>query len=126
MEAVQRLATSFHLGMASSSNRRVIDVVLDTSHLAQFFEVSVSSEEVARGKPAPDVFLEAVRRLGVTPERSAAIEDSSNGIRAARAAGLHVIAIPNRRYPPAADALALADVVLESLAELTAEVVRKE
>jgi HAD superfamily hydrolase (TIGR01509 family) len=118
VEAVQRVASSFRLGLASSSNRPLIDVVLERAGIAQFFEATVSSEEVARGKPAPDVFLEAARRLGVAPERCAAVEDSANGIRAARAAGMRVVAIPNRRYPPPADALALADVVLESLAEL--------
>jgi HAD superfamily hydrolase (TIGR01509 family) len=119
VEAVERLAVSFRLGLASSSNRPLIDAVLEASGLAPLFEATVSSEEVARGKPAPDVFLEAARRLGVAPERCAAIEDSGNGIRAAHAAGMRVIAIPNRRYPPRDDALALADVVLGSVDELT-------
>ena len=118
-DAVHRLARSFRLGVASSSNRPLIDVAIVRAGLADLFELSVSSGEVERGKPAPDVFLEAARRLGVAPERCAAIEDSGNGIRAAHAAGMRVIAIPNRRYPPPADALALADVVLESLRELT-------
>ena len=87
------------------------------------FAVTVSSEEVERGKPAPDVFLEAARRLGVAPENCAAIEDSANGIRAARAAGMRVVAIPNIHYPPPPDVLALADVVLGSLDELTVEAV---
>ena len=100
VEAVERLAGSFRLALASSSNRRLIDVVLAKAKLARFFEATVSSEEVARGKPAPDVFLEAARRLGVAPERCAAVEDSGNGIRAAHAAGMRVIAIPNRRFPP--------------------------
>jgi beta-phosphoglucomutase-like phosphatase (HAD superfamily) len=84
----------------------------------------VSSEEVARGKPAPDVFLEAARRLGVEPRLCAAIEDSSNGLRAAHAAGMRVIALPNAHYPPGRDALALADVVVGALDELTADVVQ--
>ena len=88
------------------------------------FEVTVSSEEVARGKPAPDVYLEAARRLGVDPAACAAVEDSANGIRSAHAAGMRVLAIPNPRYPPPEDALALADMVLQSLEELTVEVVR--
>ena len=119
IDAVERLATSFRLGLASSSNRRVIDAVLAASGLDTGFAVTVSSEEVERGKPAPDVFLEAARRLEAAPARCAAVEDSANGIRAARAAGMRVIAIPNGRYPPATDALALADLVLGSLAELT-------
>jgi HAD superfamily hydrolase (TIGR01509 family) len=118
VEAVERLAGHFRLGLASSSNRPIIDTVLRGARLDGYFEVSVSSEEVARGKPAPDVYLEAARRMGVEPARAAAVEDSANGIRSAHAAGLHTIAIPNRRYPPAGDALALAAVVLRDLTEL--------
>ena len=119
VEAVERLAGSFRLALASSSNRPLIDAVLARAGLAGHFEVTVSSEEVARGKPAPDVFVEAARRLDLAPERCAAVEDSGNGIRAAHAAGMRVVAIPNRRYPPPGDALDLADVALESVDELT-------
>ncbi len=119
VEAVRRIAGSFRLALASSSNRPLIDLVLELSGLAQLFEATVSSEEVAHGKPAPDVFLEAARRLGVEPAASAAVEDSGNGIRSAHAAGMRVVAIPNRRYPPTPDALALADVVLASIVLLT-------
>jgi len=122
-EAVERLAARWPLGLASSSNREVIDLVLELSGLAQFFRVTVSSEEVSRGKPAPDVYLEAARELGVPPERCAAVEDSRNGIRSAKAAGMRVIAIPNPHFPPGEDALALADVTLGSLAELTPSIV---
>jgi HAD superfamily hydrolase (TIGR01509 family) len=124
VEAVRRLYGAYRLGLASSSNQPLIDAVLAAAGLSSLFEATVSSEEVPRGKPAPDVFLEAARRLGVPPERVAAIEDSANGIRAAHAAGMPTIAIPNRRYPPPEDALALADVVLESLNELTVDAVR--
>jgi HAD superfamily hydrolase (TIGR01509 family) len=120
-EAVERLAERFPLGLASSSNREIIDLVLELSGLAGRFAVTLSSEEVARGKPAPDVYLEATRRLGVAPEQSAAVEDSENGIRAAKAAGMRVLALPNPHYPPAPDALAEADEVLDSLHELTPE-----
>ncbi len=122
--AVERLAAAFTLALASSSNRPLIDTVLETADLARYFAATVSSEEVPRGKPAPDVFLEAARRLGVAPRLCAAVEDSSNGLRAAHAAGLRVIALPNTHYPPATDALALADVVVGSLGELTADVVQ--
>jgi HAD superfamily hydrolase (TIGR01509 family) len=117
--AVEGLAARWPLGLASSSNRELIDLVLDLSGLAPFFRVTVSSEEVARGKPAPDVYLEAARRLGVPPDRCVAIEDSENGIRAGKAAGMRVIAIPNPHFPPGEEALALADVTLGSLAELS-------
>ena len=123
VDAVRRLAQEFRLGLASSSNRPLIDVVLASTGLGERFEVTVSSEEVPRGKPAPDVYVEATSRLGVAPGRAAAVEDSANGIRSAHAAGLGVIALPNRRYPPPEDAVALADLVLESLDELTPEVV---
>ncbi len=122
-EAVERLAARWPLGLASSSNREVIDLVLDLSGLARFFRVTVSSEEVPRGKPEPDVYLEAARGLGVPPEGCAAVEDSHNGIRSAKAAGMRVIAIPNQHYPPGEEALALADVTLSSLAELTPSIV---
>jgi HAD superfamily hydrolase (TIGR01509 family) len=123
LEAVSRLGAAFRLALASSSNRSVIDAVLEASGLASAFETTVSSEEVARGKPAPDVFLEAARRLDVAPERCAAVEDSGNGIRAAHAAGMRVLAIPNSRYPPPAEAVALADVVLGSIEDLVPDVV---
>ena len=126
VESVRRLAASFPLAVASSSNRPLIETVLETAGVAELFAVVVSSEEVPRGKPAPDVYLEAARRLGVSPERCAAVEDSSNGLRSAHAAGLRVLAIPNAHYPPAPDALALADVVLGSLDELTVAAVRAE
>ncbi len=124
VDAVRRLAPEFRLGVASSSNRPLIETVLERAEIADLFEAVVSSEEVAAGKPAPDVYLEAARRLGVDPRRAAAIEDSSNGIRAARAAGMRVIALPNTHYPPAADALGLADAVVAAPAELTPELVR--
>jgi HAD superfamily hydrolase (TIGR01509 family) len=122
-EAVERLAARWPLGLASSSNRELIDLVLELLGVRALFRATVSSEEVARGKPAPDVYLEAARRLGVEPTRTAAIEDSHNGMLAAKAAGMRVIAIPNSHFPPGQDALGAADVVLASPAELTAEAV---
>ena len=122
-EAVERLAARWPLGLASSSNRELIDLALELLGVKHLFKATVSSEEVTRGKPAPDVYLEAARRLGVDPTHAAAIEDSENGIRAAKAAGMRVIAIPNQHFPPADDTLTQADVLLRSLEELTPEVV---
>jgi HAD superfamily hydrolase (TIGR01509 family) len=122
VDAVRRLAERWPLGLATSSNRPVIETVLDAAKLRPFFAATVSSEEVARGKPAPDVYLEAARRLAVDPARCVAIEDSHNGIRSARAAGMRVIAIPNPHFPPG-DALREADVVANSPDELTPELV---
>src|SRR5215207_7778133 len=121
--AVARIAARWPLALASSSNREVIERVMETSGWGEVFRTWVSSEEVARGKPAPDVFLEAARRLEVEPGAAAGIEDSHNGILAARAAGLRVVAIPNHEFPPGEEALAAADVVLRSLDELSADVV---
>ena len=122
-EAVERLAARWPLGLASSSNRELIDLALRLLGVSELFEATVSCEEVARGKPAPDVYLEAARRLGVEPTAAAAIEDSHNGILSAKAAGMRVIAIPNRHFPPDEEALEQADAVLDSLAGLTAEAV---
>ena len=119
VDAVQRITRRWPLGLASSSNRELIERALEASGLASLFCATVSSEEVEHGKPAPDVYLEACRRLGVEPRRAAAVEDSRNGILSARAAGLRVIAIPNAAFPPDAGALAAADVVLDALGALT-------
>ena len=123
VEAVERLAACWPLAVASSSNRELIDQVLELSGLDRLFAVTVSSEEVARGKPAPDVYLEVCQRLGVEPALAAAVEDSHAGIASAKAAGLRVLAIPNPSFPPGDEALAEADVLLTSLAELTVEIV---
>jgi HAD superfamily hydrolase (TIGR01509 family) len=123
VEAVRRLAARFPLGLASSSNRALIDTVLEVARLARYFSATVSSEEVAHGKPAPDVYLEVARCLGVDPTRCAAVEDSHGGIRSAKSAGMRVITIPNATYPPDDEALALADVIIGSLDELTVDVV---
>ena len=117
--AVQRAAAAFPLGLASSSNREVFEEVLELAGIDECFRATVSSEEVERGKPAPDVYLEAARRLGVVPGDCTAVEDSHAGIRSARSAGMRVVAIPNAAYPPDEEALQLADTVVPSLDELT-------
>jgi HAD superfamily hydrolase (TIGR01509 family) len=118
VETVAALAERWPLAVASSANRPLIDLVLERTGMERFFSVSVSSEEVPRGKPWPDVYLEAARRLEAPPERCAAVEDSTNGIRSARAAGMRVIAVPRPDFPPSAEALRLGDATLSSLAEL--------
>jgi HAD superfamily hydrolase (TIGR01509 family) len=121
--AVRRLAGRWPIGIASSSNPSLIEAVVHAAGIDDVVRVALSSEDVGRGKPAPDVYLETVRRLGAAPERCAAIEDSEPGLRSARTAGLRVIAVPNLHFPPSAEALALADVVLTTIDELTEEVV---
>jgi HAD superfamily hydrolase (TIGR01509 family) len=123
VEAVRRIGARWPLGLASSSNRELIDLALELMGVAELFRATVSSEEVGRGKPAPDVYREAARRLGSAPERVAAIEDSAAGIQSAKAGGMRVIAIPNPHFPPPEETLREADVVLDSLAELTLDAV---
>ena len=124
-EAVERLAARWPLGLASSANREIIELVLDLAELRSRFAATVSSEEVAHGKPAPDVYLEAAGRLDVAPKACAAIEDSTNGLRSAAAAQMTVIAVPNRQFPPAEEALSLARAVLGSLTELQPDLIEE-
>ena len=127
INAVRWLSSDgFALGIASSSNRCLIDFVLEATGLISLFTATVSAEEVAEGKPAPDVYLEAAHRLQTEPGHCAAVEDSTNGIRSAYAAGLRVIALLNTVYPPSSEAIALVDVVLSSFDELSQKVVRRE
>jgi len=125
VEAVRRIAERFPVGLASSAARVLIDQVLESAGLTGVFRTTLSTEEVPRGKPAPDVFLTAADRLGADPAECAAIEDSSNGLRAAAAAGMAVICVPHGVYPPAEDALAGTDLVIDSLDQLTVAVVEK-
>jgi HAD superfamily hydrolase (TIGR01509 family) len=118
-EAVRALAARWPLALASSSNREIIDLVLELAPFGDSFAVTVSSEEVARGKPAPDVYLRAAAELAAEPAACVAIEDSANGLRAAAAAGLAVIAVPNPHYPPSDDALALAVATVANVGEVT-------
>jgi HAD superfamily hydrolase (TIGR01509 family) len=119
VDAVHRLAAGWPLGLASSAPAVLIETVLQAAGLRSYFKVTMSTEQVPHGKPAPDIYLTVTARLGVPPSSSAAVEDSSNGLRSAAAAGLHVIAIPHPKYPPDPDALAAASLVLPSLADLT-------
>lgn len=119
VDAVRALSAHWPLAVASSAPRSLIEAVLDAAALRDAFRAAVSSEEVARGKPAPDVYLEAANRVGITPATCVAVEDSSNGLRAASAAGMTVIAVPRPEYPPADDALQKARLVLDSLTSLT-------
>ncbi|OFW57436.1 MAG: hypothetical protein A2133_06600 [Actinobacteria bacterium RBG_16_64_13] len=122
-ETITGLAAVYRLGVASSSPRELIEYALDLAGVRACFGAVVSSDEVWRGKPEPDVYMEAVERMGTSPERAAAVEDSSSGIQAAASAGLAVIAVPNPAYPPSDEALALASVVLESIAGLDSAVI---
>lgn len=122
-EVVEALATSWPLGLASSSPRRLIDGLLDAAGLGDAFLATVSTEEVAGGKPAPDVYLTVAHRLGVSPPHCVAVEDSTNGVRAALAADMAVVAIPRPQYPPAAEVLAQVSLVLKQITDLTPAVI---
>ena len=123
VEAVRRCAGSWKLGLASSSPATLIDLVLAKSGLLDCFTVVLSTEEVGRGKPAPDVYLTVAQRLGVEPNNCTAVEDSTNGLRSAHHAGMRLIAAPRPEFPPQPDALALAEVVIDDLDQLTPGVV---
>ena len=123
VDAVRRIGARWPLGLASSSNRVVLDAALRIAGWGDAFSVTVSSEEVRRGKPSPDVYLEAARRLGFSPGQCVAIEDSANGIRAGVAAGLPVVAVPNREFPPPGAVLDQAALVIDSLDALSLETV---
>ncbi|MFR9731726.1 HAD family hydrolase [Saccharopolyspora sp. MS10] len=115
---VEEVSARAPIALASSAPRRVIDAVLDRHALTSGFSATVSSAEVPHGKPSPDVYLAAARELGPAPADCLAVEDSGNGLRAAAAAGMTVLAIPNRDYPPAASALAVASFVARDLDEV--------
>ncbi|MGW6729075.1 HAD family hydrolase [Nocardia sp. NPDC055029] len=123
VEAVQRCAGQWKLGLASSSPRTLIDLVLAKSGLLEYFSAILSTEEIGRGKPAPDVYLTVAQRLGVDPKDCTAVEDSTNGLISAHSAGMRLIADPRPEFPPTPDALALAAVVIDDLDQLTPEVV---
>lgn len=125
VEAVQIASSNYPTGLASGSPRQLIDMVTNEPYFQGCFQVTVSADEVAAGKPAPDVYLETARRMGVNPSDCVCLEDSSNGIRSGKAAGMKVIAVPDARYaPPPAEVLSLADVVLSSLTEFSLETVK--
>jgi len=119
VDAVRRMAARWRLGLASSSPSRLIDRLLEDARLTKVFEVTLSTEDVARGKPDPDVYLNVAQRLRLAPQVCAAVEDSSNGLRSAAAAGMAVIAVPHPVYPPRPEALALARLTIDDLAGLT-------
>ncbi|TQN33474.1 HAD superfamily hydrolase (TIGR01509 family) [Haloactinospora alba] len=125
-ESVAAVSARVPVALASSAPRRLIDAVLRGHGLADHFTATVSSAEVARGKPHPDVYLEAVARLGFHGGDCAAVEDSSNGMRAAHAAGMTVVALPNPApgYRPAPDALALAAEEARDLADVRERLLR--
>lgn len=124
IEAVHRAASAYRVALASGSPTAVIRHVTELTGLDQVFEVMVFGDDMARGKPHPDIYLETARRLGVAPERCAGIEDSGNGVRSLRAANMIVIAVPSPGFPLAPDVLALADVELPSLEALTLDLLR--
>jgi HAD superfamily hydrolase (TIGR01509 family) len=125
LDAVRRLAESFTLGLNSSSPRALIDLVLLEMGVDSLFRATLSTEEVDQGKPAPDGYLTLAARLEVPPGKCVAIEDSSNGLRSAHAAGMRVIAVPRPQYPPAPDALALAVSTVDSLDAITPETIAR-
>lgn len=121
--AVRAIGARWPTGLASATGRDLIDLVVSLAGLHDVLRVTVSGAEVAHGKPAPDVYLRALEKLGAAPGRSVAIEDSSNGIRAGKNAGMRVVAVPNAEFPPTAQAVALADIVLPRIADVTPAII---
>jgi HAD superfamily hydrolase (TIGR01509 family) len=124
-EAVRRMAAHWTIGIASASPPRLIGAVMEAASIRAYVTAAMSADQVARGKPAPDIYLAVTDRLGIAPERCVAVEDSTNGLRSAAAAGLTVIAVPRPAYPPEPSALGLARLVLPSLSGLTHEAVAR-
>lgn len=122
--AVRSLAASYPLGLASSSPPWLIEYVLTQAGIRPCFSAIVSADEVGKGKPSPDVFLVTAQRLGAVPREIVVFEDSSAGIRAGKAAGMYVIAVPNPHYPPGDEVLRQADVVVKSLEDFRPEMLR--
>ncbi|MEW2426719.1 HAD family phosphatase [Micromonospora sp. NPDC047644] len=122
-QVVRGLAARWPLGLASSSPTRLIEAALAATDLTDAFGATLSTERTERGKPAPDVYLSVAQHLGVDPTRCVAVEDSSNGVRSAAAAGMRVVAVPHGSYPLDPDAAALAVVKLDAIGELTPELV---
>jgi HAD superfamily hydrolase (TIGR01509 family) len=123
-DTVRQVAARHAVAVASSAHRAVIQAALEATDLVDVIPVVVSSDEVEHGKPAPDVYLEAARRLGIAPVECLVVEDSLNGVKAGRAAGMHVVLVPNATVPPAPEAFELANEVLERIAMLPAVVER--
>lgn len=124
-QTLERLRREFPLGLATSATRVVAETVLAKTGWKTYFRAVISADEVPRGKPAPDIYLRALELLEADPNVTTAIEDSANGIRSAHAARIAVIAIPNREFPPDANALSLATRVLPTLESLDAETIHE-
>ena len=125
VEAVAAFGRGHRLGLASSAHPAVIAAALRTVGLEQTFEVVVASDEVAHGKPSPDVYLLAAARLGVAPGDCLVVEDSLNGVLAAKAAGMTVVLVPNEAVPPADGAVAAADVTCPTIAAIDPDEIRR-
>ena len=124
LESVAAMQAHYRIGLASGSPTEIIKAVLRITGLDQIFEVMVYGDAVGKGKPAPDIYLEALKQLGISPRQSLGIEDSANGLRALKAAGMYAVAAPSPAYPLPDDALALADAHITTLEDFTVALVK--
>lgn len=125
LESVAHIKRHFRVGLASGSPTDIIKAVLRITGLDQLFEVMIYGDEAPRGKPAPDIYLEALKQLGVAPAVSLGIEDSANGLRSLRAAGMFAVAAPSPDYPLPDDVLALAHAHITTLEDFNVNLIRR-
>ena len=125
IDAVNFAAQHFRTGLASGSPRVLIDAVMNDAAMRGKFQAIVCSDELPRGKPAPDVYVKTAELLGMEPTRCVCFEDSANGILSGKNAEMYVIAIPDARYaPPPPGILQQAHSVLASLHDFNLNVIR--
>ncbi|MCK6580249.1 MAG: HAD family phosphatase [Anaerolineae bacterium] len=124
LEAVHTAAQGYPVALASGSPTRVIQSVMAITGLDRIFQTVVYGDDMAHGKPAPDIYFETARRLGVDPAHCLGIEDSGNGVRALHAAGMKIVAVPSPGFALSEEVLALADLALPSLESFSLEMIR--
>ncbi len=125
IESVHRMKQHFRVGLASGSPTEIIKAVLRITGLDQVFEVMIYGDDIPRGKPAPDIYLEAMAQLGVSPDVTVGIEDSANGLRSLKAAGMAAVAAPSPDFPLPPEILELADARIDTLEAFDLSLIRR-
>ena len=123
--SVLRVAQKYKVALASGSPNELATHVMKMTGLDKVFLATMYGDDVTHGKPAPDIYLEVLKKLGVAPEHAVGIEDSGNGIRSLRAAGMGIVAAPGPEFPLTEEVLALADVRIEHMEAVTPELIEQ-